>query len=262
MMRLPLLLGPCILLGLVLHAELTQGLVDWKQLPYEDDSFNIQAKFETNVTLGCNDSSLTTAFKFLYWIRPDTTVMEVNETKDFRILDGRAGWEVSDDGMEMTIFTLQESQFGIYYCVGEESGETKVTKRGLNYNGPYFGDLWPEYRMNTIIGLSSAGGFLVMVLIIYLTYHFRFKEEEGGSDVGEGIEERPGVGENPQQSNTNDGPLPTVSATDGSGYVYDNYAYDDVAPDYNDPIFTDGMVHVYDDVAFSKRGFSLQTTEL
>jgi len=41
-------------------------------------------------------------------------------------------------------------------------------KLGLNADGPYYRDLWDVYKMNTIIGLSAAGGFLVLVAAVYL----------------------------------------------------------------------------------------------
>lgn len=158
------------------------------------DSINTEAKFEENATLHCNDSSLSPGqnFEFQYWIRPDSVIMEKNDHEEFRILDGLAGWQVSTNGMELTIVHVQEKQFGHYICVYKDSNSGKIiaAKRGLNVNGPYFGDLWEIYKMNTIIGLGSVGVFLILAVIIGLTYKFKYvqhKEEDGAEEINVSI---------------------------------------------------------------------------
>ena len=172
----------------------------WMELPYGDDSFDVKAEFNTNVTLSCNVTSVPGSHVFRYWIAPDMTIMRENFSASFRTLDGMAGWEVSEDGLEMHAFRIQEAHFGFYYCIrgvegggggGEEEGVMAV-KLGINYQGPYWGDLWAKYETNTIVGLTASGSFLAIVIIIAVTWHFRV---DGAGTYGDKGSKAWGLGE-------------------------------------------------------------------
>ena len=116
--------------------------------------------------------------------------MGEGEAKTFKTLDGTAAWEVSAGGWEIAIILVQEAHFGLYYCIMKSpSGKHVVVKRGLNYQGPFFGDLWPKYRLNVIIGLGAAGTTLAAVVIVSLVYTFRFQDGPKERPEGEASED-------------------------------------------------------------------------
>lgn len=156
---------------------------DWMEEPYGDSSFNTRALFNTNVTLICNETNVPDDYAFRYWIAPDLTIMPQNYSDSFRTLDGMAGWEVNDDGMELTAFLIQEAHFGFYYCVKQDfNGDVRVIKKAINYKGPYWGDLWEKYETQTIVGLSASGGFLAFVILIGITWYFRYQGDVTDED--------------------------------------------------------------------------------
>ena len=152
---------------------------EWMELPYGDDSFNVKAEFNTNVTLSCNVSSVSSEYGFQYWIAPDMTIMKENYSFSFRTLDGMAGWQVSEDGWELHAYLIQEAHFGFYYCIRSTSDDDTIAiKLAINYQGPYWGDLWKKYETNTIVGLTASGSFLALAIIVMITWHFRYDSKE------------------------------------------------------------------------------------
>jgi len=156
-------------LGLIVLTISRQMLLveSWMNAPYGSESaFNYREHYGGNVTMKCEDDRLPSGYTFQYWIRPDLTVMREGEQQQFWTLDGYATWQVSSSGLELDVTNLNQRQFGFYYCVVRTSdNETIVVKKGINYLGPYFGNLWPKYRMNVIIGLSAAAIFLVFMIV-------------------------------------------------------------------------------------------------
>ena len=151
------------------------------ELPYGDDSFNVKAEFNTNVTLSCNVSSVSAEYEFQYWIAPDMTIMRQNYSTSFRTLDGMAGWQVSEEGWELDAYLIQEAHFGFYYCIRSSAADPDdvvAVKLAINYQGPFWGDLWEKYETNTIVGLTASGSFLALVIIVMITWHFRYNSKE------------------------------------------------------------------------------------
>ena len=172
---------------------------EWMELPHGDDSFNVKAEFNTNVTLSCTVSSVSAEYGFQYWIAPDMTIMKENYNTSFRTLDGTAGWQVSEDGWELHAFLIQEAHFGFYYCIRSRvlnPDDVIAIKLAINYQGPYWGDLWEKYETNTIVGLTASGSFLALVIIVMITWHFRYNTKEAEPEVNykdDGIEENGSV---------------------------------------------------------------------
>ncbi len=170
-----------LLVGVLLLFVLPSSRADWwMDQPYENRDYNSREVYNGNVTLECQDDIVPESNDVQYWIRPDLAVMEAGDFDSFWTLDGYAGWQVSPDGRELYVTLLQESQFGFYHCVVTVGADVHVIKKAINYRGPYFGDLWPKYRMNTIIGCSAAGGVLVICLFFMLIQAFRYVEPEEG----------------------------------------------------------------------------------
>lgn len=93
------------------------------------------------------------------WMLPNLTVLE----------DGRGKYQLEDNKWTLRIENIQASDLGLYHCMMKTpESEWFLVRLGLNARGPYYANLWDEYELNTIIGLSAAGGFLVIVGVFYL----------------------------------------------------------------------------------------------
>lgn len=174
-----------LLIGLVASQEdeeLTppyQGAGWWMKQPYtSDDEFNVKAEYTSNYTFEVNMTAhgLVTVE---YWVIPNLRIMEDGDRVTFKTLDGISSWEVENDGKNMVITLVQEAHFGFYHVHGNDTdGNWKAVKLALNYQGPFFGDLWEVYRMNTIVGCSSAAAFLLITAVTYLIYEWKFVDDQ------------------------------------------------------------------------------------
>ncbi len=232
--------GPVLLAGLVLlqclHFSATFN--DWWQQPYGDNSFNKKAKFDTNTTLNCDDDRVgSLPLEVLYWILPDLTVLEKGKTRTFLVLGGYAGWSVSAQANAIQLIFIQPQHFGFYYCVliDGTTNQKYVVKKAVNYDGPHFGDTWEMYEMNVIIGVSSAGGFLVVAFMVYFVYSHQYRENEmedndddsSNKNTYVGLEDAP-PGENQDEQKMALGAM--QFSEKGAAYaealpVYDNQAF-------------------------------------
>ncbi|CAD5115713.1 unnamed protein product [Dimorphilus gyrociliatus] len=148
---------------------------DWMKSPYGDnDEFNTKARFGDNISLQCNDSRSLPSERTIYkWILPNLDIADKNYNKSYKSLDGDVNLKVIEDGEFLLISKVQEEHFGFYYCVGSlTNGEEFVIKKGLNYNGYYFGNLWRKYKKATIVGLSTSLP-LMAALLVALAIHSR-----------------------------------------------------------------------------------------
>lgn len=149
---------------------------DWLKSPYENnDDFNIKADFGDDIYLTCNDTRMIPPMtnEIYKWILPNLDVADKTYRKSYISLDGVVNITVEDDGKVLHISRVQEEHFGFYHCVGSrQSTGDFVIKRGLNYNGYYFGNLWTKYKRATTIGLSTSLP-LMAVLLIALAVHSR-----------------------------------------------------------------------------------------
>lgn len=162
----------------------------WMNAPYGNEKFNYREHYGNNLTIECTDGRLPTNYTFSYWIRPDLVVMNKSDEDQFWTLDGYASWKVSDDGLTMDVTNLNQRQFGFYYCVVQSAGgDTIVVKKAINYRGPYFGNLWPKYRMNVIIGLTAAAVFFVFIVVccVVAAYCERTPEENAKEEPRQDI---------------------------------------------------------------------------
>lgn len=162
------------LVALVLLIAACEGATSWLETPYGDLSFNLNADYDTNVTIYCNDSRIpATGLTFQYWVLPHLDVMKAGDVITFFSLYHLSGWKV-DPGTSgvLRAYGIQEEHFGLYHCVLHEdaTNETWVVKKSINLEEPYFSNLIDYYRSNIIIGFSAAFAFLIGAIVTVLTY--------------------------------------------------------------------------------------------
>ncbi len=103
------------------------------------------------------------------WMKPDLAIL--NSTYD----DGRVRVEPSN--WTLTVGNISHGDLGLYHCMVQETyGGILMVRMGINVKGPFFTDMWEMYRMNTIIGCSAFGVFLILCLLFWLIYRFQWKE--------------------------------------------------------------------------------------
>ena len=149
--------------------------------PYSSDSeFNQQVKFGDDASLECKDRFiLTSPDEFKYWILPNNMVLQPGNTYNVSDpIDKLSVWTVTGDGSRINLTNIREAHFGVYHCVMVVSSTLRTVKVGLNYNGPYFGNLWTIYRRNVMIGGIASAVFLVIAATLYTIYKLRYRGEE------------------------------------------------------------------------------------
>jgi len=94
------------------------------------------------------------------WMMPGLSVLNASSNK-----------YLMEDGLwTLAIVNVTRDDLGVYHCMmTTPSNEWFLIRLGLNAAGPYFAPLWDTYELNTIIGLSAAGIFMLIVLLIYIT---------------------------------------------------------------------------------------------
>lgn len=178
----------------------------WMEEPYETDSFNVRCKYGENVSIPCQDHRKPSPEEIQYWILPDLTVMNRTDYNEFQTLDGPAGWYINSNGTSVEVFLVQERHFGFYYCVfyNSSTGGVEVVKKGLNYKGPYFGDLWPTYEKAVVIGSTAAGICIALFTVLCLIYEIKFhKEWEEEFDQAKIYQEEMEIAKDGQTATTN-----------------------------------------------------------
>ena len=132
-----------------------------------DQSLNLNCSdFPSNPT---NDSGpILDGATIIGWILPDFTIAPVNWSHNNR--------HVRSNGEEFYFDSVSNADIGVYHCMWELSnGDQYLVKWGVNIRGPYFISLWDKYEQNTIIAFSAFGGFLVVAILVMLTYYFQYE---------------------------------------------------------------------------------------
>ena len=134
----------------------------------------INVKYEQPASLNCSDPSVDDITKRdVHWLNPNGVILPENFTYNYFTFAGPGEITVSRD--HLNISKVLAEHFGVYFCVviNNEDNSAVAVKRGLNVNGPYFGDLWVKYQSNTLAGCLSVGIFLLIAVILVVIYVFR-----------------------------------------------------------------------------------------
>ena len=187
----------------------------WMDEPYGNKDYNYHVKYAHNITMVCNDSSITDLDVVQYWIRPDLHVMFPGDFEYFYTLDGYAGWSVNATTGDLDVVIVQESQFGFYHCVllsDNVSSNVHVVKKALNYEEAYFGSLWDSYELNTIIGVSAAAGFALICVCLMLICKYRVNpddDDDDDDDMSDNDKDHPEDGPSSEHSGSQKGDMAT-----------------------------------------------------
>jgi len=105
------------------------------------------------------------------WMMPNLTIVETAFDNNRLML--------TNENWTLVVANVTDTDLGLYHCMlTAENVSYFLCRAGLNAQGPYFEDLWDKYWLNTTIALSVFFGFLLMSLVLWLLWHFRYKSPE------------------------------------------------------------------------------------
>ena len=157
---------------LLITASTTIGVgrvMAWTET-YEVDYFS-------NVTFHCNFTlhnltypGLATPFK-KYWVLPDTSILADNFGGDDKFTITATPFDLRID-----IRNVDDPDFGVYHCLmiwNNIDYKMDAIRVGLNEQGPYYKWKLEQFERNVIIGCSSAGAAIVLIVIVCIVCRCR-----------------------------------------------------------------------------------------
>lgn len=129
---------------------------------------DVKVPYFHQVTLECTDSSVNLTnydpanLHSRYWIFPSGKVYDNDNSAP--ICGRNKCWEMNPLGFNVTIKRINDDDFGVYYCVLVlNDSSIRVLRKGLNVDGPYYGDLLEKYKENAKIGGIAAAVLFIIV---------------------------------------------------------------------------------------------------
>ncbi|KAK6172862.1 hypothetical protein SNE40_016436 [Patella caerulea] len=112
------------------------------------------------------------------WVLPDGYLVKINTTKtDY----GR--YHFAKFGNLLDIEKLDDEDFGIYVCIVKSpDGSILAFKKGINVDGPYYGDLLEKYRSYAITGAIAASVMFVFASVFCFICHRQQAKGQDGMD--------------------------------------------------------------------------------
>lgn len=144
----------------------------------QDDFYDAKIDSEwVDATLHCSNTTSPLPINDtdpVSWMLPNLDVLYYSTPK----------YLIQNNNWTMVIRNATADDLGQYHCLIpiNNGSDYYLVKLGLNAGGPYFEDLWEKYTMNTIIGLSVAGGFAVLCVFLYLLDRFRYRAPDDKHD--------------------------------------------------------------------------------
>lgn len=153
-----------------------------------DGNIDIMVEYYTSVNLPCDDYTLNYTtnnrnrqdmIKHKFWILPSNEIVD-NQTVRKNI-ELSTSWE----NFSLTIQRINDADFGYYTCiiVTDNVLLTKSVRRGVNIDGPSFGDLDSKYRHNAMVGGIAAAIMFVLIGSTCLIWNFRFARKMDRQDM-------------------------------------------------------------------------------
>lgn len=121
-----------------------------------------------------------------YWIFPNGKTYDSDS--DAPICRNEKCWTMDPTGYNITLKRINDEDFGVYYCINVMHDNTiHVERRGLNVDGPYYGDLLEQYKENAMVGGIAAAVLFVFLAGSCLLWNCRYNKRKGiKGDMGNG----------------------------------------------------------------------------
>ncbi|KAH3891011.1 uncharacterized protein LOC127853723 [Dreissena polymorpha] len=132
------------------------------------DDWNAKVEYFEKAELRCHGSDVgSTAVRL--WILPSGEI--IYATPGMTWSNGHIS--VKDDGFTLEIMRVDDEDFGLYFCILATGTNSSVVKKGLNIDGPYYGeDHWDAIKHSAIIGGASAAAALLILIFIWIACRY------------------------------------------------------------------------------------------
>ncbi|VDI11075.1 Hypothetical predicted protein [Mytilus galloprovincialis] len=129
---------------------------------------DIKEPYFKQVTLECQDNAVNATkidpsnIHTRQWIFPSGKTYDNDNNSP--ICRREKCWEMDASGFNVTIKRINDEDFGVYYCVIVMTDKSiYLIRKGLNVDGPYYGDLLAKYTENAKIGGIAAAVLFVLL---------------------------------------------------------------------------------------------------
>ncbi len=147
--------------GIVLATVLMVSTTADKDVP------NTAAMYKDSVNLTCRSEDFDPdRHHTMMWLLPNGDLVKKTNTNDRVIF--------YEEGKHIMVREVDDVDFGIYNCIVQVSGTENyvIIQKGININGPYWGDLGKKYRTNFIVGgIAAAAVCALMIGMCYCMNH-------------------------------------------------------------------------------------------
>ncbi|XP_060080866.1 uncharacterized protein LOC132560220 [Ylistrum balloti] len=142
----------------------------------DDMNWSTLVVMDAEVTLHCNDSvSMIQQGEIGRWTIPSKEVLPDSHNDSHFQVQSMYGIE----GYALLVKKVKSESQGIYVCIiynGDEPRDQVV--RLVNYNGPKYENMSEKYETHVIIAVVATATFIGLLLIVCLTYRFRYRTTE------------------------------------------------------------------------------------
>ena len=147
-----------------------------------DESWKLQREYFRNINISCTDSEeVNQTVDVQVWVLPSGDIVRPNEgIANNHIM-------VSENGMLLRIFKLDDADFGLYLCVYRDENTTWIIRKGINLDGPFYGEeIVNGYKRKAVVGGICAGIAFGMIFIACLVCSLC--KHIGNADIEKGTE--------------------------------------------------------------------------
>lgn len=165
----------------------TAGLVKSDSEEDDENNWSVQVVMGDDVTLYCNDSrAMIQPGETGRWTVPSGEVLADNHNDTYFRVQNWNGIQ----GYKLRVNKVTESNQGVYLCVIYTGNTPRIeVVRLINYSGPKYLNGIDRYEKHILIAFVATAVFVGILLILCLTYRFRYRSPEEKMFAHQFIEE-------------------------------------------------------------------------
>ncbi|OWF46270.1 uncharacterized protein LOC110455974 [Mizuhopecten yessoensis] len=142
----------------------------------DDMDWSAFVSMDAEVTLNCNNSaSMIQQGEIGRWTVPSEEILTDNHNDSNFKVQAMYGIE----GYVLIVKKVTAETQGVYVCIIYNGGEPRdQVVRLINFNGPKYENMNERYETHIIIAVIATATFIGLLLIVCLTYRFRYRSTE------------------------------------------------------------------------------------
>ena len=121
-------------------------------------------KYFEKASLNCSENDQTQSNHVQFWILPSGEMIKPGSDKI------QPNIHLKDNGFVLEIDKVDDADFGLYFCIiGTGVNGTGLVKKGVNVDGPYYGEeYYDSIRRSATIGGIAGGCTLVLLIALWV----------------------------------------------------------------------------------------------